>query len=353
MKNKNTFRILTYDEESHLNISEKKKYYQDLKLFLSTKPLNPVWGSYLKICEELNKKIVRDIIDSKKGYDLEVRGLKNIPNKTCIFASTHQDYSDHFNVVLSIPEHTVILNTINVTLLFKLLMGVNGIIYVDRNSDFSRFESKTKLMCLLAHNKNIVVFPEGTYNCSPNKLHLPLHSVVIDMALKMQVPIVPMIHHYTYDVSDPTIKNAQSCIVEFAKPIYVNYTDSKKEKLEELSESFSTIRWNLIQESGTFKREDITIQEYINYVLSRIDAWSKINVSIDNERKTIKGANEDFYVFHHINDVTFENQTLLPTKESIRLNEIADTHLSNICLDRNGNIIDADKILRLARKHFN
>ncbi len=57
MKNKNTFRILTYDEESHLNISEKKKYYQDLKLFLSTKPLNPVWGSYLKICENLIKKL--------------------------------------------------------------------------------------------------------------------------------------------------------------------------------------------------------------------------------------------------------------------------------------------------------
>ena len=346
---KSSFKILSYEEESKLSISEKRKYYQDLKLFLSTKPLNPVWGSYLKICEELNKKVVRNVIDSKKGYDLEVRGLDNIPNKTCIFASTHQDYSDHFNVVLSIPCHTVILNTVNVTLLFKLLMGANGIIYVDRNSDLSRFESKTKLMHLLAHGKSVVVFPEGTYNCSPNKLHLPLHAGVIDMALKMQVPIVPMIHHYTYDTNDPTIKNVQSCIVEFAKPIYVDYTDNKKAKLEELSESFSTIRWNLMQENGTFKRDDITLQEYINYVLSRIDAWSKINVSIDNERKTIKGANEDFYLFHHINDIPFENQILLPTKESIRLNEIADKQLSNICLDRDGNIIDTNQVLKLIK----
>lgn len=64
-------------------------------------------------------------------------------------------------------------------------MGTNGIIYVERNSDLSRFESKIKLMHLLAHGKSVVVFPEGTYNCSPNKLHLPLHSGVIDMALKM------------------------------------------------------------------------------------------------------------------------------------------------------------------------
>lgn len=350
---KNKFQILSYEEENKLDIASKRKYYQNLKNFLSTKSLNPIWKSYLKFCNLLNKRIVRVIINNKKGYNLEVRGLDNIPNGTCIFASTHQDYSDHFNVVLSIPCHTVILNTINVTLLFKLLMGVNGIIYVDRNSNLNRFESKTKLMHLLAHGKSVVVFPEGTYNCSPNKLHLPLHTGVIDMALKMQVPIVPMIQHYTYDMKDSTIKNVQSCIVEFAKPIYVKYTDNKKTKLEELSESFSTIRWNLMQENGTFKRDDIILQEYINYVLSRIDAWSKINVSIDNERKTIKGANEDFYLFHHINDIPFENQTLLPTKEIIRLNEIADKRLSNICLDRNGNIIDADKILSLSRKRFN
>lgn len=64
----NKFQILSYKEESKLSISEKRKYYQDLKLFLSMKPLNPVWGSYLKICEELNKKVVREVIDSKKDY---------------------------------------------------------------------------------------------------------------------------------------------------------------------------------------------------------------------------------------------------------------------------------------------
>lgn len=353
MNNLNDFKILNYDEESKLNSTERIKYYQNLKLFLSIEPLNSVWESYLKICELLNKKIVRNIIDNKKGYDLEVRGLENIPNQVCIFASTHQDYSDHFNVVLSIPVHTVILNTINVTPLFKLLMGVNGIIYVDRNSKLSRFESKIKLMHLLAHGKSAIVFPEGTYNCSPNKLHLPLHSGVVDMALKMQVPIVPLIQQYIYDVSNPSIKNVQSCIVEFGKPIYVNYEDNKNEKLEELSEVFSTIRWDLIESQGRFNRENITTQEYINYVLSRIDAWSKIKVSIDDERQTIKGSDDDFYLFHHINDIAFENQTLLPTKESIRLNEIANTHLSNICLDRDGNIIDANEVLRLSRKRFN
>ncbi len=164
-----------------------------------------------------------------------------------------------------------------VTDLFKLMMWFNGIIYVDRLDSQSRFMAKMEQMKCSAKGKSIVIFPEGTYNCSPNKLHLPLHKGVVD------------------NVS--TIKNVVSCHVRFGKPINVSLTDDANLKLEELSTAFSSIRFDLITEKGVFNPCN---KEYINYVLSRIDAWSKIKVSIDDERKTIYSADDDFYLFHHI-----------------------------------------------------
>lgn len=353
MKRLNDSKILSYEEEKKLNVDELKVYYEFLKAYLTDCDFNVAKKMYLQICEKLNRQLIRSIIDSKKGYVLNVYGKDNIPNGPVIYASTHQDYNDHFNVVLSIPEHAIILNTSNVTLKFKMLMGANGIVYVNRTSDISRFNSKTELMHYLAQNKSIVVFPEATFNCSPNKLHLPLYKGVIDIAKKMQVPIVPLIQEYTYDESNATIKNVICCDVKFGKPIYVSYDADRNDKIEELSEAFSTIRWDLIELKGNFNRENITVQEYINYVLARIDGWSKINVSIDDERKQIYGINNDFYLFHHVNDISFKDGILLPTEEVQKMDEISSQHLSNICLDRNGNIVDVNEILRLARKRLN
>lgn len=319
-----TFKILSYEEEQKLNISEKKKYYTELKEYLKNQKLSLSEIKNFTICEILNKTIVRKGIDLIKGYELEIRNKENIPNGPVIYASTHQDYNDHFNAVLSIPDHAIILNTSTVTRLFQFIMGVNGIIYVDREKQESRFNSKLRLMKYLSLGKSITVFPEGTYNCSPNKLHLPLHSGIFDMARKMQVPVVPMVQEYIYDTSDIITKDkVKKCIVSFGEPIYVSVEDSIQDKKQELSEIFSTIRYELMEEQGTYSRNEISNQEYINYVLGRIDAWARINVDINDERKTIYGYNDDFYLFHHINDVKFDKEGhLLPTDYVSMLDDI-------------------------------
>lgn len=347
MKINKEFRILSYEEEKKLNDEELKNYYQCLKDYLTKKNFNAFKRLYIKICEKLNEKLVRKVINRKINYILEVRGQENIPEGPVIFASTHQHYDDHYNVVLSIPKHAIILNTKNVTFLFKLIMSVNGIVYVDRKSKKSRFKSKLSLMKYLAKNKSIVIFPEATFNCSPNKLLLPFHKGVVDIAKKMQVPIVPMVQEYTYNPLDPTINNVEKSIVSFGKPIYVSYDDVLDDKLEELEESIATTRWDLINEKGTFDK--LSLEEYENSVKARIDGWSKINVSIDDERKMIYGIEDEFYLFNHANDVPFENGEFLQPEECRRLEKINDAKLANIVLDRNGEIIDINEVLRLTR----
>jgi len=322
------FKILSYEEELKLNTTQKIEYYKSLREYLKNSYISKSEKFYLKICETLNRKFVRNVINLIKGYNLEVTGKENIPNTPVIYATTHQDFNDHFSIVLSIPEHAIILNTINVSKLFKLIMSVNGIEYVDRTDKSSRFNSKYKLMRYLSKDKSIVIFPEGTYNISPNKLHLPLHSGVIDIARKMNVPIVPVVQEYTYNNLYSNKKRVKKCHVHFGTPIFVKESDSTKEKKEELSTAFATIRYSLIEEKGLFKREDVSVEEYINQVNSIYKTWEMANVDKDEERKTIYGYNDEFYLFHHINDVSINsNNELMPTNYVIELKKIYKKNL--------------------------
>lgn len=322
------FEILSYEEEKKLSTNEKLDYYKKLRSYLKNMPTTKINDFYMCVCNALNKKFVRGVINLIKGYELTVTGQENIPNGPVIYATTHQDFNDHFSIVLSIPEHAIILNTINVSKIFKIIMGVNGIVYVDRNNKENRFNSKLKLMKYISKGKSVVVFPEGTYNCSPNKLHLPLHSGVLDMARKMGVPIVPVVQEYNYDTLDNKKSLLKSCHVHFGRPIYVTAEDSLKDKKEELSTAFATIRFKLIEEKGLYNREALSNVEYINQVKSIYKTWEMANVDKNEERKTIYGYNDEFYLFHHINDVSINsNNELMPTNYVIELEKIYKKNL--------------------------
>ncbi len=319
-----SFKILTYEEEKRLSIEERKKYYTRLKEYLFSIKYSLPKERYLTICERLNKKIVRTIIDKIKGYDLFIENQSIIPNGPVIYASSHQDFNDHFNVVLLIPTHTIILNSSNVPSIIKLVMGIHGIEYVNRNDSQSRFESKIHLMEYLSKGKSIVVFPEGTFNCSPNKLILPLHSGVIDIAKKMQVPIVPMVQEYDFDTSRLDGKNRiKSCTVRFGMPIYVSYDDDIQTKKEELRDAMATIRYNLIEQKGIFDRKEISNEEYISFLLSRLHTMDLMKVNYEIEKNTIYGVSEEIYRYYPINAVPYNEKGELLTNGPVRKLTIA------------------------------
>lgn len=306
------FRLLSYYEEDKLSNDERINYYKNLKDFLQNvdTPINK--KVYLDFCNIMNKKIVRGIIDKIKGYDLIIENQSLIPNNPVIFASSHQDFHDHFNVVLSIPYHAIILNNVNVSKIVKIALGINGIEYVDRDNPASRYTSKVDLMGYLAKGKSIVIFPEGTYNCSPNKLVLPFHPGVIDISRKMQVPIVPLVQEYFYENLDTNQKGKiEKCIVRFGQPINVSYNDSTLAKKEELKESFSTLRYDIIENKGIHKRSEISNQEYINYLLTRLKTFESVNSSYEQECNSIYGIDDYFYTMFPINAVNVEETKIL------------------------------------------
>lgn len=298
------FKILSYEEERKLSNDDKIKYYTELKRYLSSIKYSLSKKIFLKISENINQKVVRYIIDHIKGYNLYIENQKNIPGGPVIYASTHQDFNDHFNIVLAIPNHAIILNSICVPKLVKLAMNINGIEYVDRNCSQSRFNSKINLMEYLSKGKSIVVFPEGTFNCSPNRLILPIHSGVIDIAKKMQVPIVPVVQEYNFDTSKLDGRNRiKDCTIRFGKPINVSFYDDIHLKREELEESLSTIRFEIFKEKEISSRKSISEEEYISFLLSRLHTMELMGVNYEIEKETIYGANDEFYDYFPINAV--------------------------------------------------
>ena len=77
------------------------------------------------------------------------------------------------------------------------------------------------------------------------------------------------------------------------------------EKLEELSTSWSTMRFDLILENGVFSREEITNFDYINFLKGCYKNLEFGKISVDNERKHLFRADDYFYEWNHINDIPF------------------------------------------------
>lgn len=308
-------KLLSYQKEKELSLDERITYYTELKEQLSKNKQTLSKKAYIALCEKISGGI-KAILKILKGYELTIENADLIPDGPVIYASTHQDFYDHFNILIAIKSHSIILNNNKIAPLTKLALKCNGAVFVDRNDSSSRYISKVSLMEHIAKNKSVIVFPEGTYNCSPNRLILPIHSGVVDMARKMQIPIVPVAQEYLHDNSRMDGKNrVKSCVIRFGEPMYIKYEDDIKTKTNELRDNLATLRYDVMERKGIVNSTQITNEEYISYLLSRVRVFQKQGITYKEEEETIYGSDEEFYDFFPINALAYnENNELLPKK---------------------------------------
>lgn len=190
-----------------------------------------------------------------------------------------------------------------------------------------RINAKLDMMSLLLRGHSVYICPEGFWNLSPNRLHLPLSWGIIDIAKTTKAPIVPVVIENTYDTSSSKERITKTHI-RYGKPIVVAEEDELKDKLNEYEEKISTMRWELIEEKGLFARREISNMDYINYVKGNLRNLEMGKIDINVERAGIQGANQEFYKFHHINDVPWDAWgELKGTEEAERLKRINRIHL--------------------------
>lgn len=324
------FKVLSYKEEKLLTTEELKEYYKYLKEYVLQRKLTNTTACATTIAPHLKKptnKIASALTKAMTNKNVEwiVEGQENIPEGTIILAHTHQGILDNFIWIPEVKQHCILLHGQEVNKLLILAQLNTGLVFVKKEDKVNNHNAKLDMLKLLLEGHSISYFPEGTWNLSPNKLHLPLSFGVIDVAKKTSVPIIPVAHEYTYDTTKEkeTITKIHS---KFGTPIYIKIEDNLIEKLNEYDEAISTLKYELIEAKGITKRSNITNYDYINFLKGSYKNLKLGHLNLDKERRNIFDAKNDFYKFFHINDIPYDEQgNLLETEETRKVKRLAPT----------------------------
>lgn len=325
--------ILSGKEEGKLSLEEKNAYYEKLREYCSKRKLTNTTVGATVIGPKLKKAtnfISRKLSNVLAGGKVKIvtDGIENIPQEAVILATTHQGILDNFVWITDCPQHALIVHGAETNKALLAAQLNTGLILVTKNKENGkkRINAKLDMMTVLLRGHSIWICPETAWNLSPNRLHLPINWGFLDVAQKTGKPIVPMVMEYTYDTSSDKEKITHIHI-RYGEPIVVTEHDKFEDKLEEYKEKIATIRWDLIEEKGFFSRGDISNMDYINYLKGNFRNLAIGKINRDVEKNGIQGASQEFYQFHHINDVPWDAWgELCQTDEVERLKRINRVH---------------------------
>ena len=265
------FKILSAQEEQELNRDELIEYYVKLRNYYKELPIDKM---NIKIKEFIHPFLLQcvKIYFNGKVEILNSEELENI-NTPCIYVFNHSNGYD-FPIAASVVEkhfHILADFTMKQDKLVDFANRINGVVYVDRKSKTDRQESKNKLLSLLSNNKNIFIFPEGTWNLSPNLMMLPLNWGVIDIAKISESPIVPAVIEY----------RDNKAYAKIGKPIYVDIEDNKGTKINELTDTMATLKWEIMEKFPIEKRKDLQDNYYDIYLEQILNTYKKLDVDYE------------------------------------------------------------------------
>lgn len=318
------FKLLSLKEENRLSKEDLEIYYNNLRAFvLSRKLTNTTIGA--TILGPKLKKITTKIaiavtkLFSSDNVECMCDGTEHVPNGAAIFAHIHQGILDNFVWIPNLERHQLLLHGEEVNKLLLLCQLNTGLILVKKEDRKNNLNAKLDMIRLLLEGHSITYFPEGTWNLSPNKLYLPMRYGFLDIARKANVPVVPVVHEYTYNKINGKMEITK-IHTRYGKPVYITMDDDINDKLKEYQELIATMSFELIEEKGLFHREDVSNFDYIDFLKTSYKNLKLGKLDWKKERRNIYGADDAFYLFNHINDVPFDdNGNLLYTEESIRL----------------------------------
>jgi len=126
---------------------------------------------------------------------LKVLRRAKLPKQPVIFAPTHSFREDIEHAVVMANRQAYVLNG-SLTQLYRSIDGVTswlaGLIPIDRTKKESRASAKKKLVYALELGASVIMYPEGTWNKSPNQLMSGFFPGVYDVAKESGALVVPI-----------------------------------------------------------------------------------------------------------------------------------------------------------------
>lgn len=213
------------------------------------------------------------------GYSICILGGENMPFRTrmrpLILAVNHVAKMDIEIVAEVIREHYYLL-TNDFEGLHQILDGhiaaITGTIFVDPFDADDGRRAKCKMIEVLEEGANIMWFPEGEWNLSPNVLVLPLFWGMAEVAWKTNALILPIgiqVFDKKYYVNIGKVYDMRSYLTG-DNPLSAQ---NKQSAMDDLRERLATLVWEIIESRPQEKRKDIPEDYHQHYIRTKLKEW--------------------------------------------------------------------------------
>lgn len=253
--------------QNNLNIKIKRMIHPILFLLAGTK---------------IKYKIIKD-------NDYSGKTIQFSKDRPIIFVCNHATSFDIPIALKAIKEHTILFaGKQPLEKIDELFFNLNGTIYVDRKDREDMKLSKQAMIDTLKRKRNILVFPEGTWNLTDSNLMHEMKWGIIEVAQSADALIVPLVLNYDYD--------KRTCKYNFGKAIDVK-NKTLREGIENVRDSIATLRWYYFENQGIMKRKNIDSEKEKQKIMASIDEYPKLDY--EYEKSVIfksKPTNEEVFM---------------------------------------------------------
>ncbi len=234
-------------------------------------------------------------------------------NRPKIFCITHIGKFDIEVVSEVIKEHYYLLSgdfeNIKGTLEEKFL-GLNGVIYLREDDREDRKRSKEKMIQTLKLGGNIMYFPEGTWNLSPNLPVLQCPFGIIEVAQKSNAVIVPIgIEQYDKTFIATVGKNFDAS----------KYSEDEKIKaINDLRDAMATLKWDIWESVSPNVRSQMDENEFDKFINERLKEWPNFTLEEFYDRVfKPKNTQEEKNVFEYLKDLDIGTNNAFLAKQQL------------------------------------
>lgn len=251
------------DEDAYL------QYYYALRKRFETSKVNNLSLKTRKRIYPILISVIR-LRNRINGYNHMVIGDdREKTDRPKIFAITHICKADIEVVSEALKEHYYLLSgdfeNIHGTI-DGLFLALNGVIYFNESDREDRHGVKERMIQILKRGGNIMYFPEGTWNLSPNLPVLPFFKGIMDVATGSDAVIIPVaIEQYENQFITKIGRNFD----------VVCYGEERKaEALSELRNQMAELKWEIWESVSMIERSSIADDYYEKFLEDKIGKWT-------------------------------------------------------------------------------
>lgn len=270
------------------------------RLSLSTRQkLHPIFLAAYRIMNRLH------------GLRIEVKGGPIPSQGPLIFAATHVGKYDVEAIGEAVRSHFYLLSGDFENLqggVEQVFLNLNGVLYFNEKYRPDRKAIAVKMVAHLRSGGNILYYPEGAWNFSPNRLVQPLYPGIIRITKEGGARIVPIgVEQYE-----------KRFIIHIGKPMDVDRFPDVETALDALQDELASLKWEIWEAEATQKRELLRGNEWEQYIDERLAEWP----GFDREHIAglvyrPKGVTAQTEVFAHLDKlIPHQNNAFLFSKQN-------------------------------------